>query len=136
MVFRSRRTKHARKKGDAKFNNTKVEMDGHVFDSKAESERYVELKLMQRAGEISDLKLQPLFVLIDSFKLRKRTIRKLTYSPDFLYVKDGIKYAEDVKGATTEKYRIKRKLFLYFYGEEYVFIESKKRKYSFSERVY
>ena len=41
-----------------KFGNTKVVVDGIKFDSKKEANRYGNLKLLQKAGEISDLKLQ------------------------------------------------------------------------------
>lgn len=51
-----------------KYGNIKTVIDGIKFDSKRESERYLELKLLEKAGEISDLKLQPRFILQHGFK--------------------------------------------------------------------
>ena len=50
-----------------------------------ESRRYKELKLLERAGEISNLKLQPRFLLQDSFKKNGKTYRKIEYVADFMY---------------------------------------------------
>ena len=50
----------------SKFGAKKVERDGHKFDSKHEAGRYTELKLLQRAGKITDLRLQVPFLLIPS----------------------------------------------------------------------
>ena len=57
----------------------------YVFDSIRESQRYKELKLLERAGEISNLKLQPKFLLQDSFKKNGKTYRKIEYIADFSY---------------------------------------------------
>lgn len=57
----------------------------YVFDSIRESQRYKELKLLERAGEISNLELQPKFLLQDSFKKNGKTYRKIEYIADFSY---------------------------------------------------
>ena len=51
-------------KGASKYKAQKTEVDGILFDSKKEAKRYAELKFLEKAGEISNLVLQPLFVLI------------------------------------------------------------------------
>ena len=48
----------------SKYKAKKCHYDGITFDSGKEMKRYVQLKLMERAGEISDLKLQVKFELI------------------------------------------------------------------------
>lgn len=48
----------------SKFGNKKYSIDGIKFDSKKESQRYCELKMLERAGQISDLQLQVEFILI------------------------------------------------------------------------
>lgn len=101
----------------SKYGNRKTERDGIVFDSKAEARRYDELKLLERSGAISDLTLQPTFVLQPSFKRGKRTIRAITYVADFQYAENGKIVAEDCKGAKTEVFRIKAKMFEYVYPE-------------------
>ncbi len=53
-----------------KYRNEKAVIDGYTFDSKKEANRYFELKMLQRAGEITALELQPKFEIISSVKLR------------------------------------------------------------------
>ena len=63
-----------------KYKNKKVQIDMYVFDSIAESRRYKELALLQRAGKITELQLQPRFLLQESFKKNGKkliTTRKL-----------------------------------------------------------
>lgn len=68
-----------------KYRNKKVIIDDYVFDSIQESKRYKELKLLLKAGKISDLQLQPRFLLQDSFKKNGKTFRKIEYVADFMY---------------------------------------------------
>jgi hypothetical protein len=103
-----------------KYGNRKVEMDGVVFDSVAERNRYVELKLLLVAGEISNLELQPRFELQPSFKRGKKTIRRVEYVADFAYTENGRRVVEDVKGGKatqTQVFRLKEKLFLFRYAD-------------------
>ena len=98
-----------------KYKNTKVVIDGHTFDSKKEAKRYSELKLMQKAGIIKDLELQPKFLLQPKFKLNNKTERAIYYIADFRYRRGDKTIIEDVKGTRTEIFKLKRKLFLYKY---------------------
>ena len=68
-----------------KYRNKKVIVDGEEFDSKKEGKRYKELKLLERAGEISNLELQPKFLLQDTFKKNGKTYKKIQYIADFMY---------------------------------------------------
>lgn len=106
-----------------KYGNKKITVDGMIFDSKREANRYRELKLYQEKGLITNLKLQPKFLLQDKFKYEGKTERAITYIADFSYfdVKKGKHIVEDVKGVETEVFKIKRKLFLNLYGMEYTF---------------
>ena len=106
-----------------KYGNRKTVVDGIEFDSKAEAERYEELRLMEKAGKIKDLILQPEFLLQDKFKHKGKTERAVKYIADFKYfdVSRGVYVVEDVKGVETEAFKIKRKLFLKRYGGEYDF---------------
>ena len=67
----------------SKYRNRKTIHDGITFDSKGEANRYCELKILERAGEISDLTLQPKFTLQESFKKNGKTHRAITYIADF-----------------------------------------------------
>ena len=68
-----------------KYRNKKVIVDDYIFDSIQESRRYKELKLLLRAGEISNLQLQPRFLLQEGFKKNGKTYRKIEYVADFMY---------------------------------------------------
>lgn len=93
------------KKKRPKYNNVKTEVDGHVFDSRREAERYVELRQLEAAGEIADLELQPRFpLLVEGQKIA-------TYVADFEYWDHakGERVWEDVKGVRTPLYKLKKR---------------------------
>lgn len=94
-----------------KYRNKKVIVDKKEFDSKREGNRYKELKLLERAGEIKNLELQPRFLLQDSFKKNGRTFRKIEYVADFKYIENGKAIVEDVKGMQTDVFKLKHKIF-------------------------
>lgn len=100
-----------------KYKNKKVQIDMYVFDSIAESRRYKELALLEKAGEIENLQLQPKFLLQESFKKNGKTYRKIEYIADFMYEEKGKVIVEDVKGMETKEFKIKRKLFEYKYHD-------------------
>lgn len=100
-----------------KYRNKKVIVEDYVFDSIQESRRYKELKLLLRAGQISNLELQPHFLLQDSFKKNGKTYRKIEYIADFKYIENGKTIVEDVKGLQTDVFKIKHKLFEKKYPE-------------------
>lgn len=88
-------------------------MDGITFDSKAEMKRYQELRMLERAGRVKDIELQPKYVLLAPFTYRKKKYRGITYRADFRYFDSSIGWVvEDVKGYSTDSYRIKKQLLL------------------------
>lgn len=99
-----------------KYHNKKIEIDGHVFDSKAEARRYQELSLLEKAGVITGLRLQPEYELIPAFKKGNRRFRRTVYIADFEYIENSKIIVEDVKGFKTEVYKLKKKLFEYQYS--------------------
>ena len=101
----------------AKYGNRKVIRDGIEFDSIKECQRYCELKIMQRAGVISDLQMQVPFELIPSQRVDGKVVeRAVNYVADFVYQQNGLKVVEDTKGYKTPEYIIKRKLMLWVHG--------------------
>lgn len=95
-----------------KFNAKRTELDGKVFASKGEANRYAELKLMERAGIIQNLDTQPRFVLQEAFTDEEgNRHRAITYIADFRYLENGLCVVEDFKGRETEVFKLKRKLF-------------------------
>lgn len=103
-----------------KYHSRKTMLDGMEFDSRREANRYAELKLLQRAGEISDLRTQVKYTLIPAQKKPSGgTERACTYTADFVYRdKRGREIAEDAKGVRTQQYIIRRKLMLHVHGIE------------------
>lgn len=100
-----------------KYRNRKTEVDGITFDSRKEAKRYQELKLLERAGEISDLQRQVPFLLIPAQRIGGKVAeRAVQYKADFVYTDHGETVVEDTKGIRTGEYIIKRKLMLYVHG--------------------
>ena len=114
----------------SKYYNVKTRaVDGTVFDSHKEARRWQELLLLQKAGEITDLRRQVEYELIpaqyetyerygkDGKRLKdgERLLeRKVTYVADFVYTiaETGENIVEDAKGVRTKDYILKRKLML------------------------
>ncbi len=100
-----------------KYRNRKIVVDNIRFDSNLEAERYRQLKLLQRAKQISNLRLQVPFLLQEGFKKNGKTHRKIEYIADFVYEENGQTIVEDTKGMITETFKIKQKLFEYKYPD-------------------
>jgi len=103
-----------------KYGNTKVEDGGRTFDSKAEHRRWQYLVMLERAGQIRELQLQVPFELIPGqAKPSGGRERPTLYLADFVYIDaEGRRVVEDVKGAVTPEFRLKRKLMLHVHGIE------------------
>ena len=108
-----------------KYNAEKTMLDNIEFDSKGEASRYAQLRLLERAGAIQDLRTHPRFLLQDSFTYQGHKERKIEYEADFEYTLNGKKIVEDYKSpiTRTQLYKLKRKLFLYKYGDRVEFRE-------------
>lgn len=103
-------------------NVNKIEEDGYRFDSKREYLRYLDLKLMHRAGEIGAIKVHPSYDIIIggipimvSSNQHNKWDRQLRYEADFAYYSKalGKRVIEDVKmqsGHRTGIYKLKRAL--------------------------
>jgi hypothetical protein len=103
--------------GESKYKNQKTEVDGIRFDSAREARRYAELKIKLKAGEISNLRLQPEFTLQDAYHTATgERVGAIRYRGDFLYVENGSTIVEDAKGVRTQVYIIKRKMMLEKYN--------------------
>ena len=99
-----------------KYGNTKIETTDGKFDSKLEYYRWCELKLLQKAKKITDLKRQVKFVLIDKSKYG----REISYMADFTYLQGDKLIVEDTKSDATKTplYRLKKRLMAERYGIE------------------
>lgn len=100
----------------SKYHSRKIVTPEGTFDSKREYERWCELKLLQRAGRIRDLRRQVRYNLVPAQYNKIRNERPVDYIADFVYLQNGRTVVEDVKGKRTPEYIIKRKLMLYLRG--------------------
>lgn len=116
-----------------KYGNRKVEYKGITFDSVRERDRYIFLCDAQERGLITDLRLQPKYVLLPAVyelvevqlktktkKVSRCAQKAVMYIGDFAYsVADMEKVVEDVKISPKmlpQEFRLKEKMFRYFKG--------------------
>ncbi len=116
-----------------KYGAQKTLVDGIMFDSKREADRYRQLKILLDRGEISNLEMQVKYELIPAqyetterygkrgqrLKDGRKLLEKpVTYIADFRYcdLSSGEIVVEDCKGMRDQKYRIKKKLMLWVHG--------------------
>ena len=100
----------------AKYSNVKTPVGDYVFDSKREAKRYSELLILQRAGAISGLELQPVY----RFSINGKPVlirsdgypngRQVRYVADFKYIdtRTGKVKWEDSKGMRTPEFILKK----------------------------
>lgn len=95
-----------------KYGAVKTQVDGITFASKKEARRYTELKLLERAGQIRNLELQPRFDFIIN------GVNCGFYKADFRYFEGQKRIVEDCKGMRTPIYALKSKLVRALYNVE------------------
>lgn len=99
-----------------RFHNVPTEFDGYRFDSKAEAARYIELRALERDGDIRQLEIHPKFPLV----IHEQDCG--VYIADFCYLTAaGERVIEDVKSPATRKlavYRLKKRQVWALYGIE------------------
>lgn len=102
----------------SKYNATRIEYKGLVFDSKAEADYFKVLEAKRKAGEIAGIETQTTFILQEGYIDKDgKKVKPITYRCDFEYVTlpDLKKVVVDVKGMATETALLKRKMFKYKY---------------------
>lgn len=102
-------------KPKSKYRNAPIEIDGIRFASKKEAQYFVNLKLMERTGDVYGVELQKRYALIgpDGALIT-------TYVADFVYWDQREKRHRivDVKGVETDVFKLKRKMMRSFLGLE------------------
>lgn len=97
------------------------------YDSQKEFARHKELQLLERGGQISDLRWQVPILIQDGFTRQDgKKVRPIYYTADFTYTESGQEIVEDVKGIdrktgrpqTTEAFRLKWKLLMALYPDK------------------
>ena len=109
-----------------KYGAKRKVVDDITFHSQKEANRYSELKLLERAGEISHLELQPKFKFViegQPLLIRSKGYpngRQASYKADFAYFcrKRNRRVVEDVKSpaSRTEAYALRKALVEILYG--------------------
>lgn len=100
----------------AKYGNSKINVMGHRFDSKAEADYFRYLLAEKEAGRVLRFTIQPRILLQEQFRLGGKLIRPITYTPDFWVRYDtGREEYIDVKGVGTQQGELKRKMYLFQY---------------------
>ena len=95
-------------KKKSKYGARKVTVDGIKFDSQLEADYYVQLKLLQRAGQIDGFCRQGRFVVTEGANGERAT----EYVCDFVvFYPNGTFQIVDTKGVETEVFKLKRKAF-------------------------
>ena len=111
-----------------KYHNKKTVIDNIEFASKAEANKYCELKLLKKAGEVKSFKLQPKFMVWPAFEKDGKKYRPIYYIADFDVVyADGTREIIDVKSPYTlnlATFRLKQKLFDSKYPKLTLVVES------------
>jgi hypothetical protein len=121
----------------SKYHNEPVTVDGIRYDSKNEMLRHNFLKMMERAGEISNLRYHVKFELIPQItreeivhlKTKDKVVTKVIqsaryYEADFVYTnKNGEEIVEDFKGQETDLFKFKAALFFYKYGKQITIVK-------------
>lgn len=95
-----------------KYHNQITKIDGINFDSKLEAQRYGELLLLEKAGQISELKVHPRYMVAEGQSDMR--LRPIYYVGDFEYREGDRIICEDIKGGKatqTAVFKMKAKLF-------------------------
>jgi len=105
-----------------KYNSTTVEIQGKKFQSGLEARRWLDLEMLERAGEIRELKRQVRFpFIINGFLVCE-------YVADHVYEEGGRTIVEDVKGVRTAMYLLKKKLMRAYHGVEIKEVYDERRR--------
>ena len=104
LVISSKPRKH-------KYNAKPCEVNGIKYRSQKEMKRHQELLLMEKAGEITDLKREVPFIIVPSVTINGKKAREVIYRADFTYFNGkGELITEDTKGIRTPVYKLKKRL--------------------------
>lgn len=109
-----------------KYRSKRTEIDGISFASKKEAGMYCQLKLLERAGDVSELKTQVPYVLQGGFTRSDGVkVRPIKYYADFTFYDHRMARFRvvDCKGYRTAVYELKRKMFDYIMREEGIWLE-------------
>lgn len=106
----------------SKYKARRTTIEGITFASKGEAMRYLDLRRLEQAGHIRNLRLQVAYPLaVNGFKL-------CTYVADFVYEEAGTTIVEDFKGIKTAIFRLKAKMMKALLGIELRITTGRKKR--------
>ena len=111
--------KVVKKTKSSKFNNVKVEIDGHTFDSIKEGEFYGSLKIKKKAGLIKDFKIQVQYdIMVNNIHIAYYYLDFLIENNDgsFEYIDIKGKDSKTKKFIKTGVFALKKRLLEAIYG--------------------
>ena len=94
----------------SKYRAVRTEVNGITFASKREAKRFCELKMLEKAGEVINLELQPRFDL-EVLSPIGEVVKIGRYTADFRYQHFLREVVEDVKSpaSRTEAYMLRKR---------------------------
>lgn len=101
----------------SKFGAQRIEVDGITFHSKREARRWQQLRILEKAKQITNLRRQvPYPIAIVNLETGE-LVTVSTYFADFVYDElAGHTVVEDSKGFRTDIYKLKKRLVEAQYG--------------------
>ena len=119
-----------------KYGAKKVEIDGHVFDSRLEGRYYEHLLYLMNDGVVESFEMKKSYTLLDKFPHPKtgKTVRAIKYRPDFeVKYADGHVEVVDTKGMKTRDFIMRCKMFMFRYQIPLVIIAWDRKTKTFVE---
>ena len=119
-----------------KYGAKKIEIDGHVFDSRLEGRYYEHLLYLMNDGVVESFEMKKSYTLLDKFPHPKtgKTVRAIKYTPDFEVIyADGHVEVVDTKGMKTRDFIMRCKMFMFRYQIPLVIIAWDRKTKKFVE---
>ena len=119
-----------------KYGAKKVEIDGHIFDSRLEGRYYEHLLYLMNDGVVESFEMKKSYTLLDKFTHPKtgKTVRAIKYTPDFEVIyADGHVEVVDTKGMKTRDFIMRCKMFMFRYQIPLVIIAWDRKTKTFVE---
>ena len=119
-----------------KYGAKKVEIDGHIFDSRLEGRYYEHLLYLMNDGVVESFEMKKSYTLLDKFPHPKtgKTVRAIKYTPDFEVIyADGHVEVVDTKGMKTRDFIMRCKMFMFRYQIPLVIITWDRKTKTFVE---
>ena len=119
-----------------KYGAKKVEIDGHIFDSRLEGRYYEHLLYLMNDGVVESFEMKKSYTLLDKFPHPKtgKTVRAIKYTPDFEVIyADGHVEVVDTKGMKTRDFIMRCKMFMFRYQIPLVIIAWDRKTKKFVE---